>query len=72
MAVPGRPPVLKESGEDDRLSVELDWVLMFEFIDSRLNRENIIFRFSKRGRMTVSRKAVRTILRTSSTCPAGS
>lgn len=54
MAVPGRPPVLKESGEEERLSLALGW-LRLEFMDSSDSREKIVLRFSKRGRMTVSR-----------------
>ena len=62
----GRPPE-NESGEVERMSV----AGMERDIDSRERRENIVLRGSNRGRMTVSRYAVRTIRRTSRACEAG-
>ncbi len=50
MAVPGLP-VEKESGLVDKISV----VGKDNDIESRLKRENIVLRVSKRGRITVSR-----------------
>jgi hypothetical protein len=50
MAVPGRPPE-KESGDAERTSLAGSARL----IESKLNREKIVFKVSKRGRMTVSR-----------------
>jgi len=48
--VPGLP-VEKESGLVERMSFDgID-----SDIESRLKRENIVFKVSKRGRMTVSR-----------------
>lgn len=67
--MPGR---LKESGEEERFSLSGGgggrWG---RFMDSSERREKSVLRVSKRGRMTVSRYAVRTIRRTSSTWPAG-
>jgi len=50
MAVPGRPPE-KESGDVERMSV----VGREREMESRERREKIVFRVSKRGRITVSR-----------------
>lgn len=58
MAVEGRP---NESGEVERMSVGG----RARDIDSSERREKIVLRVSKRGRITVSRYAVRTILLTS-------
>lgn len=62
MAVPGRPPE-NESGDVERISVGG----MARDIESRERREKIVFKVSKRGRMTVSRYAIRTMRRTSRT-----
>jgi len=70
MAVPGRPDTEgfeNESGEVDRMSVEG----MVREMESRERREKMVLRVSKRGRMTVSRYAVRTMRRTSNAWEAG-
>lgn len=66
IAVDGLPPE-KESGLVDSISVAGNERL----IESRLNLENIVLRVSKRGKMTVSRYAVRTMRRTSNAWLAG-
>jgi len=48
--VPGLP-VENESG----LVLKISLVGIDKLIESRLSRENIVFKVSKRGRMTVSR-----------------
>jgi hypothetical protein len=50
MAVPGRPPE-KESGDVERTSVAGNARLML----SKDSLEKIVFKVSKRGRITVSR-----------------
>ena len=69
MAVEGRPPEMleKESGDVERVSVEGRWRAMF----SSERREKMVFKVSYRGRMTVSRYAIRTMRRTSRTWEAG-
>ena len=66
MAVDGLPPE-KESGDVERMSE----AGMDNDIDSRDKRENIVFKVSNRGRITVSRYAIKTIRRTSRACDAG-
>ncbi len=69
MAVLGR---LNESGEEERLSLsEGGRGRCGRLMDSRLRREKSVLRVSNLGRITVSRYAVRTIRRTSSTWLAG-
>lgn len=69
MAVLGR---LKESGEEERFSLSGGGGgRCGRFMDSRERREKSVLRVSKRGRITVSRYAVRTMRRTSRTWPAG-
>jgi len=65
IAVPGLlpSPVLYESGELDKVSDEGTGNVM----ESNDNREKICLSISNRGKMTTSRNAVRTILRTSRT-----
>jgi hypothetical protein len=58
--VPGLP-VENESG----LVLKISLVGIDKLIESRLKRENIVFKVSKRGRMTVSRYDVKTMRRTS-------
>ena len=69
MAVEGRPPEMleKESGDVESVSVEGRWRAMF----SSERREKMVFKVSYRGRMTVSRYAMRTMRRTSRTWEAG-
>ena len=62
----GLPPE-NESGDVERISA----AGRERETESRERREKIVFRVSKRGRMTVSRYAISTMRRTSRACEAG-